>query len=287
VLVTVGRDLPPMAPAGRDRTALLFSGGVDSMYSLHRMEREGWLPDLLVNINAGSHDLDRVCWGRRLERLDRVAGELGIPLVTIDTNLHELGWVSHAAVHLFRNAPAASVLRTYAGVMVYSSGHRLEATSFEETHRQASLLMEPVVVDAMRWGGLELLLLGNDVRRMDKLATLPDTRFGTRFLDICTDQRYQATAGPQDKVNCGRCFKCARTIALFERMGIADRFAHLIDLAAYEDVRAETERDLLTGTTHQRADARWLFTAPPGELPSFRRGWLPPEDPDAPLNVPW
>jgi len=122
---------------------------------------------------------------------------------------------------------------------------------------------------------------------MDKLATLPDSRFATRFLDICTDQGYQASASPEAPINCGRCFKCARTIALLEHLGILDRFAHLLDLRAFEQVRAATARDLLRGTTHAHADARWLFTARPGSLPPFRRGWLPPTDPDAPIDPPW
>jgi tRNA U34 2-thiouridine synthase MnmA/TrmU len=278
------RAAPP--PPG-DRIALMYSGGVDSMYSLHRMEREGWPPDLLLSVNAGANDLDRTCWGRRVERAGALADELGIPLVTIDTNLHELGWVSHAPAHMFRNPPAASVLQPVVGSIVYSSSHRIEATSFREMKLQAQLLVEPMVLDTMRWGGMELVLLGNDVRRMDKLAGLPDMRHAGRYLDLCTDQSYQASAPPDAPVNCGRCFKCARTLLLLEHLGSVDRFAHRFDLAAFETVRDEAARTVWTGTSHSVADARWLLSAPRGTVPRFRRGWTPPDAPPEIDGPPW
>lgn len=271
-------DDPPRTqrPDRPERIALLFSSGVDSFAALVRMRREGWAPDLLVNVNAGAHDQDRACWRRRLERIRGVAAALGIPVVTLDTNIHELRWEPHATAHAIRNLATASVLEPVVEVLAYSSGHRLEATDLMIGRRLDQDLIEPISVDLARWGELDIALVGNDVRRIDKTASLVDEPLAWRFLDVCVDQGYQATSAADRPTNCGRCNKCARVILTLEHLGALDRFAGCFDLAAFA-----VDRDRLTTTLMTRDhpiddEFRELLASPRGTLPPFIRGSLPP-----------
>jgi hypothetical protein len=260
----------PRAPRGR--TALLFSAGVDSFHALTRMRREGWAPDLLVNLDAGAHDRDRRCRRRRLERVHGVAAELGIPVVTVDTTIHELHWADHALVHAVRNLATASVLEPVVDTLVYSSGHRLEATDLLAGLVLGQDLVEPVTVDLPRWGALEIALLGNDVRRIDKVAGLVHEPLAWRFLDVCVDQPYQGSSPAGSPTNCGRCQKCARVILTLEHLGALGRFAGCFDLAAFERERERLMTLLMTRDHPIDDEFRELLGSPGGALPPLVRG---------------
>ena len=268
-----------------EQIALLFSSGADSLYSLLRMQREGWPPDLLVNLNAGAHDVDRECWRRRLDRVRAVAEAVAIPLVTIDTNAHELGWVGHATAHTFRNLAAASVLRPTVGTIVYSAGHRFEATSFLASVERGADLIEPISATAMRWGGLEMIIMGGERGKSDRIATLVDEPLAMRFLDVCTNQAYQATAAPDAPTNCGACHKCQRTLLILEHLGALERFAGCFDMAAFVALRDAAIAHVEASRYLTDMEIVVLRAGPAGRLPPLVRGSYPVR-PSAPIRAP-
>jgi hypothetical protein len=267
---------PPRRPAPSSLVALMFSGGVDSLHALRVLIRDGATPDLLVSVNAGGAGRDRRCWYRRLEGAVSVAAELGVPLATIDTNLHELAATAHPVAHTFRNLGAARVLRDVVGTLAYSAGHRLEVTSFPDAIAYPGDLVEPVTLDAMRPEGMELLLVGSDISKAHKLATLAPWPLAHRSLDICVNGAYQAGRDPDAPVNCGRCHKCARTILVLQHLGLLDPFAARFDLVAFQDVRERTLDTIETRPFHLENEARALLAGPPGTLPALVPGVLPP-----------
>ena len=203
-------DLTIRRPNRRDRTALCFSGGVDSFYSLLR--RPGGA-DLIV---AG-HGLDipLADTGRmvRFEASVRdVARSLGIASAIVRTNLRE-----------HPDFSGVSWERTHGGALA-GIGHLLgEAAS------RLVISSSAARADAHPWGShweldphwstgrLTIEHFGDSIRRGEKLASLGNEPLVRKHLRVCW-------ANGGERLNCSRCEKCIRTEVVLAMYGMLDRF---------------------------------------------------------------
>lgn len=220
-----------------DPGALLFSGGIDSFYSLVRLREVGHPLRLLVNVNAGGSDDMRACVGRRRRRIAEVADEAGLDLLTVDTNFHEVVEIGHIYVHPFRTVPAAYTTHGAIDGLFLSPAFAY----YEFSSDWLRMGLDTPLATSLAWARMPVTEIGHDRSRHEKLLALTDEPLTYRALDVCVDDAYCATAGPDEPVNCGACFKCARTLLALEHMGRLDRYVSQFNV---ERFKADREKAL-------------------------------------------
>jgi hypothetical protein len=209
--------LAPLAPlkdetglSSDSQTALCFSGGVDSFYSLLR---GGLNPRLLVFIHGYDIPLEDEGRSETFKRaLESVAAATNSRPVWLRTNLRQ-----HPAF------VACSWDRTHGGALA-AIGHLL-AENIDRFIISATLVRS----DERPWGSHHLVdhlwssahlcvaQYGDDIWRHDKLRAIIDEPLVREHLRVCWENRRPAG-------NCSHCDKCIMTMVVLAQAGKLDRF---------------------------------------------------------------
>jgi hypothetical protein len=211
-------DFHPLAdgfPNGEpDTTALFFSGGVDSFYTLLAA---GTSPDTLVSVIGLDVPLADAQRARQVEgTLRDVAAARGVRALLVRTNVRE---------HPLMNA--ISWERSHGGAMI-AVGHLLE-------ERTEVLISSSISLRRDRdWGShwktdplfsssrVRFREIGMDRRRVEKVPAIAADPLVQRHLRVC----WQNIA---DQLNCSRCQKCLVTRLALLECGVLDRCATFAD----------------------------------------------------------
>lgn len=288
------RPVEVRQPVGR--VAAFFSGGVDSWSTV--LEN----PDLTDLIFVRGVDiLPRLAHqdglADRVEaRLREAAGELGLPLHTVETNLRELSEAAGAEHPLARwetyygcavTAVALFLGRAFDRVLIAGD------SDYEVMDTRGAAWM----VDQL-WSNenLEIVDDGGRLSRVERtvrIATHPVVR---KSLRVCWEN-------PDGAYNCGRCRKCLLTMATLETadaLGQVETFPDEVDLdgvaeavlpvtvllTLWEDLldaaRAAGKPDLERAVARAVAESRRTIGLPPG----YRRRNLPGPPRSTPERVP-
>jgi hypothetical protein len=239
------RLAPVEVRAGRRRSrrpargrACFFTGGVDSFFSaLRHLESldalvfvHGFdvplveLPDLRTAVTSG---------------VRAAASELGVPLVEVETNLHD-----------FSDAMGSPWGTTYHGVALAAVAHLL-APAFGEvlvggTHTYSDLFpwgSHPLSDRLLSSDRVRLVHDGGDTDRVQKTVGVAGSEVALRHLRVCWENR-------DGTYNCGVCKKCLRTMIALRIAGkleACETLPHEIDLDA---VRALALGDVNTLARH-------------------------------------
>lgn len=225
------RALSPRQPA---RSALFFTGGIDSSHMLH-VNRLHYPPDhphafadgLLLHGNLMAESEDSP-WSVRAQAAAVEAAEAaGLTLLPIRTNLWELQpdlpFVTRESLSSGLAAAAHVFRRRWARVCL-ASGFDITAEPIRGTHP----LLDPL------YGSSALEIRHDPIRltRLERLEVIASAPPGIAHLVVCL-----AYPGPPH-LNCGECEKCVRTmlqLLAIGRLGEARSFPH-------EDVRPEMIR---------------------------------------------
>ena len=220
VRVTADATAPagPM-PAG---VATGFSAGVDSFAVLVEYALSADVPEALrithlLNNNVGAHGAEgRQLWRERLDGIRRVTDDLGLPLVTVDSNLDDfypdMGFLETVT---FRNATVPHLLGGGIGRFYSASGYSFEHIAVAGHQRAARI--DPISLPLMSTASLLLTSAEPALSRVEKTLALVG-RPEARFLDVCV--RSDSTSGR----NCSSCWKCLRTMLTLEVGGHLDEF---------------------------------------------------------------
>lgn len=200
-------------PAAVERgTAAFFTGGVDSFYTvLTRREQI----DALVYVHGFDLPLDEP--GKRelvSASVRRVAGELGLPLIEVETDLRTVSDATCDWERVYTSAALASVGHLLAP--------RFERVLIPATHSLRDLhpigthpLLDPLYSsERVRFEHVD------SVTRVDKLAYLAESELAMSSLRVCFQPAVEA-------LNCGRCPKCMRTLTGLRIVGAHGRCSTL------------------------------------------------------------
>ncbi|MEO7386972.1 MAG: hypothetical protein ABIX37_08565 [Gammaproteobacteria bacterium] len=183
-------------PHRHGKTALFFSGGIDSFHTL--VTQPGI--DLLVCIAGFDVRLDNgATWQAMLRSYRGIATEVGIPFVSLATNVRDhaiLGRMRWARYHVAVLASVAHLLRPFASRWLLSSTQHPSALIPWGSH--------PDLDHLWSGGGVEIVEAGSDLWRSEKLGLIGAANIVHRNLRVCY-------ANPQVEGNCGQCEKCLRT----------------------------------------------------------------------------
>jgi hypothetical protein len=225
----IDEDTPPY-PTG---VATGFSGGVDS-YSVLADHFQPHTPKslkithLLFN-NVGSHGMGgKKLFEQRFTRLLPVVERLGLPFITIDSNLDSFygRGLGFEQTHTLRNLSAALLLQN--GIRRYIYASSLHYTDVHVGAGKKISAIELILLPLASTHRLEAFLAGAEYTRVEKtlrVATIPESYTS---LDVCTNPNN--TSG---YTNCGACSKCLRTLLTLDIVGYIDRYHASFDLSAY------------------------------------------------------
>ena len=216
-----------------------ISCGVDSLSTVYDRFVCEDDPDYRLNalffFNCGSngrgtHDFIPIIAQSRCQRAIALATELNLPLVPIDTNLHQFYRDEYKDNFLFLSIYACvlalqNAIRRYYISSACSYGQiKANGISFEN-HDLASFC-ESFFVPLIQTERTELIIDGCQYNRVEKTAKLADWDIAQKYLNVCN-------VYSEDSHNCGGCVKCLRTLLALEILGKLDTFANIFDIERY------------------------------------------------------
>ena len=207
------REGPPETRAGG--VLALFSGGIDSFYTLLRSVKAPREDDprathlLFVKGLEQPHHLLRGA-EESIRRVGDVARETGTTLVVAETNLRDRFTLNYERCY-FGAAMVATVLAMRRGI------GRLLLPSSHSYAQLEPLGSHPLLDPHWSTEGLEVVHHGGPPRRTDKTAALvAEWPESLPRLRVCLENAGGAS-------NCGRCRKCVRTMVALEMLGALGR----------------------------------------------------------------
>lgn len=214
-----------------------FSAGVDSFHTvlshLPGRVREDDAVRILLHNNIGSHGAREEAgqvFRQRAERMQTAAAELGLPLVELDSNIDDFLDLDFQLTATVRNAAAALLFQRKLTRMLYASSYAYGDIGVRPNY--TSSMADPLLLPALSTEAMQLMDHGTNLTRFEKTAAIADNPIVARHLDVCVKPNLASRF-----VNCGRCFKCVRTLTTLEILGVIDRFAGLFDLVAWRRSR--------------------------------------------------
>jgi hypothetical protein len=252
-----------------------FSGGVDSFFTLFAPAPSGQ-PAVthLAHYNVGSHGRGQRAAGifaQRAGRAAAIADRLGLPLVTLDSNLDDLmgRGLGFMATHVLRTAAATAALQ--GGVTAY-----LFAGAYHRDRQGRSPAgdisrYEDEMLPRLAPAGMTFAVTGSDFTRVQKTLLIAAHPLAREHLDVCLEPRRA-----RGRANCSACLKCLRALMVLEIAGRLAQFATAFDLRRYRRLRWFAFAQLLSGTPDSRSEILGLAAERGFRLPAGSGFWSLP-----------
>lgn len=210
-----------------------WTGGVDCMYTLmtHMDSREPSrkLTHLMV-ANVGTLESDHnteLLHYMAQKAKDTVAAELGLGVVSVDSNIQLLHRDNYLAVAVFRLPAAVLALQKLFGTFLHSGAYEFSRFSFVQEN---SAYYELLPLTCYETDCTVFYSTGSQVARIQKLRELSDFPMARKYLHPCIYQ---------DRSNCGKCGKCVRTMGALYAIGTLDRFGKVFDVDHFHQNKKE------------------------------------------------
>ncbi len=220
------RTVDPIPDLARG-SAMGMSCGIDSLYTFLDLSRPDIAPHLQIKLlmhnDVGAHP-DRATFDRHLAHVRRFAAERELPLISTTVDLTSYYGQRFIHTHTLRNAGAAMSLEPLFNNFVYPAGDVGQSVIFGRNSGIAPL--DPSLLPLLNTGAASYLSHGMHIERLGKTAAVVPTRLAQRYLTVCT----HGFEDGRNKMNCGRCYKCARILCFAEAHGMLDAFSTTFDL---------------------------------------------------------
>ncbi len=189
-------------------TALFFTCGVDSFYTLYQLIPTK-KPDYLIHLETFDIPADEPVRSRTARaRLEKVASTVGCRLITIRTNVKK-----HPTFTAHRFADTHAALLAAAGHLLIP--HIVSATIAPTWHKDHHMIYGSNWRLDHLWSSalLEIIHGENSAVRADRVKVIADIKLAQENLHVCI-QTY----------NCSRCEKCVRTMLDLHQCGKLPHF---------------------------------------------------------------
>lgn len=212
------------------------SGGVDSFYTIlkhYKVAEE--LKDYeltdLTFFNVGSHGdnggkIARELFYKRSIKAKKIAEELELPIILVDSNISEFICQSFLATASVRNIAAILALQKYFCKYYFSSGEPVSFFNLDERENDNYDILNTVHFSTEN---VEIYNTGLSQTRIDKLEFISKYPVARKNLNICI-------AGED---NCGECDKCVRTMNALYALDALYLYDEVFDLKKYKDNLSE------------------------------------------------
>ena len=160
------------------------------------------------------------------ERAEKVAQELGLPIVKSNSNIKEQFEIYFEHSHTYYSMFAVYCLQKLWGVYYYgSSGRDFQEFSIVNNSTKSSAMYELLSLPCFSTHTLHLYTEGGAKNRLEKTIAIADNPVVQRHLHVC------CTEGK----NCGWCLKCKRTLLTLDILGKLDDFREVFDVDYYRE----------------------------------------------------
>lgn len=215
-------------PVKKPRTAMLLSGGIDSLAML-RVNRLYYPRDHPDAIHDGFliEGFDLGGFGNQDTRLERmkkavatIAEDAGVTMIPVVTNFVVLNPDVHFYVRQWHGGVLAAVTHLFA--------KRITRTCIASTYNARTLApwgSHPLIDQYFSSSRLQIVHESAHLTRLDKTRYVADWDTGLQNMRVCF-------GNPTEDLNCGRCEKCLRTMTA------------LLALGKLQDCRAFPTRDV-------------------------------------------
>ena len=246
-------DDPPKE--GAEGSAMLFSGGVDSVATYYRNREEA---PALVSVQGWIVRQDEPeRWARVREQVAEFAEPRGLRSHSISSNMLEFVDSPMLQAHFQRYVVGAWYSSVGHGLgmlglcapLTYAAGYR--TLYIAATHTEAFTEpwgSHPRIDDQVRWSGTEAVHDGYELSRQAKLELIADQHRETdRELTLRTC--LESAVGE----NCSECEKCYRTAVGLLLAGVdPNEVGYDVDAGTFAEIRSAFERGEFTMGEHQR-----------------------------------
>jgi hypothetical protein len=210
-----------------------FSGGIDSFCVLndyfYRHTTPGFrLTHLLFN-NVGSHGTgSEYLFKERFFHLKKTAEIFGLPFISINSNL-SIFYEGHnfQQTHTHRNASVAHLLKGGIKRFLYASTFSYNESFIGPTYDIA--YCDPIILPLLSSESTDLVSVGGKYTRVEKTLKVANLKESYNSLNICVN----ATKAE----NCSVCWKCMRTLLVFDIAGCLNLYQKVFDIDAYDKKR--------------------------------------------------
>lgn len=213
-----------------------ISCGVDSFSTIYDRFTKEDDPDYKINalfiFNCGSHgDFDnaytQTVFKSRVERALIVADELDLPLVVVDSNLHQFRDEENKNTLLYLSIYSC-VLSMQSAIRRYYISSSVEYKEIDFSDHDLAGFSDSYLIPLIQTERTELIIDGCQYRRVDKVKNISDWSIAQKYLNVCLTQK------GADSTNCGQCPKCLRTLLTLEILGKLENFSKVFDIEAYK-----------------------------------------------------
>lgn len=235
--ITCSVENEPLSNAGAVGTGM--SCGVDSFHTVANYYDHP-IPNLrlthLAVYNVGAFGLYDIAtadpqfrW--QVENSRRVADELGLKLVVGNSNLKNEFFTDFRYTHTYANMFAVFMLQKLWGVYFYSSaGWDMSEFDVCNADRNDSAHYDLLTFYCLGTKHLRVYSEGASRTRFEKMNAIIGLPYARKCLQVCCRDGGK---------NCGRCFKCKRTLVCLDALGAIDQFDDVFDIAFYKANRSQ------------------------------------------------
>ena len=246
------------------------SGGVDSFYTIVRYlnENEEYkLTHLLFNnISTEDDDEKRIrAWFEKEKReKDQIAKELGLQSIFLYSNLFSF-YQSHFIYNYYYAAQYISApyaLIKLIGKYYYSSSCSFSDFTINHKKMASGSNFDLLAIDCFSTRNLRVYSTGSETGRIQKTIAISNNNVANRHLQVCAveqNKQYMDNLVKVEKLNCGKCRKCVRTVTTLYSIGQLNRFEDVFDLSLFYNNKDKYIARGLAGDLYEFSDELTAF----------------------------
>lgn len=208
-----------------------LSCGIDSFCTVTEHMDEACPPNYrlthLTFFNVGASgdyggDYARELFHKRIDAVKPCADELGLPLVTLDSNISEILDMNFVPSHTYRNVAGVLALQKLFSIYYYSSSSPVKQFHFDAS---AAGNYETYLLDMLSSDNVKFYSTGEIYSRVEKTAIVATNPLSYKYLNVCVAA----------ETNCSRCHKCQRTLTALDVLGKLELYNRVFDISDYQE----------------------------------------------------
>lgn len=173
-----------------------------------------------------SHDAYR----KRLNNAREYASNTDLNLIDVTTNVNDFfKGIHHNYSHVFRNLSITLFFQKLFGRFYYSSTYSYKDIKIGDGELIA--YADPILIPLLSTENIDFISHGCQYTRIEKTKKIMHMDLVKKHLDVCVNHKY--ANGSSKKLNCGKCWKCHRTMLVLDFYNLLEEYEQVFDHIRY------------------------------------------------------
>lgn len=238
-----------------------ISCGIDSLSTIYDRYVKETDPEYRINalflFNCGTHgdyedDISHKLFEARYTQNKRAADDLGLPIYTVDSNLHAFTHkIAEQKVGFFALWSCMICLQRKVNKYYVSSGFAYQdIVDFQKHNHDFDMdgYCGSYVLPLVQTENIRLIYDGAQYKRTEKTKNIADWDIAQKHLSVCVKVKETAE-------NCSCCPKCFRTLIALESLDKLEEFSGRFDLEKYHKTRFKNACNAIVDCKKENFDA--------------------------------